>query len=518
MFRLKKIRFFFFNLFLLLGCSLSLGFSNLFSTDLPSEQEFVLDLNEIKRGDILQSRTRVGGDEMIYFNLEVLSVSYNSSAKNSTILAEIRHPYFRENGVLSGMSGSPVYFEDRLVGAIAFTSSFLKKPIVGITHIKTMLTIFDASASLKKNESQSLEKIATPISIDSKIKLQTEQIKNVLNLDNAKISFFSNSFAGSGGSEKEKIPIKEISTEKKVTSSLDESDSENPSGLVPGDLIGVNLVRGDINISAYGTVTYIKGDKLLAFGHPMNHTGISSLSMYKAFTDAVVPLQTVSYKVGSLVEEIGIINQDRASGIAGIVGEKARYVPVTISLETPINNELINFEVIDDESVFIGLTSYLVGSSYLQFEDRSQPLLVETDLTIETDYKDKKVDIKNQNVFLNTVTGLGAIQSSLATVLNNFRQNRFEELAFKKINFSLKVKNDIDYLFIKEAETFNEVFSAGQEVDVILHLERYRKAEIKKTIKFKLPQDLTPGEYRIFISSESERNINEFLSPQLSLA
>ncbi len=455
--------------------------------------EFVLNINEIKRGALLTSKTRIGGNEMLDFELQVLSVIRNSGAKSSAILAEIKHPYFQENGVLSGMSGSPVYFNERLVGAIAFTSSFLKKPIVGITHIKDMLTILDFPEEapqrllVKKNifPAKSLVPIKTPLTVNSSFEIDLSQITDLLKISNPVFSF--------GGGFKS-LPAK--------------SEAAN---MVPGDLIGVNLARGDINISIYGTLTYRDENRILAFGHPIGQLGKSKLALYQAFTDAVVPLQTVSYKVGSLMEEIGTINQDRHSGISGVIGEKSTYVPVKITMKTPSYEEKINFEIINDENYFIPLSSALIFQSYFQFEDFGESILLDSELNIKTDFNKRNININNQSTFVNAISGLGEISNFLTRILFELQENPYEKVNIEAIDLNLTIQNDLKYLTVGEVESFEKTFQPGDIVPMEFFLKRYRQKPLKQVVGFKLPKTLKEGEYQINVSSETTRFWNEFV-------
>ncbi len=462
-----------------------------------STKDFVLDLNEIKRGMILKSNTRIGGNEMLYYNLKVLAVLKNEvAAKVSHVLAEIEHPYFEENGVLAGMSGSPVYLEGRLVGAIAYTFSFQKKPLVRITHIKDMLNITENSDAINNQAETTLKynpnftAIKMPLVINSKLDIDLAKIADLLNVEQRIIGI-----SGSGGGE----------------ASADFKNSE----IVPGDLVGVNLVKGDISISSYGTVTYKDKNTILAFGHAFSQLGESHLSLYKAYTDAVVPLQQVSFKVGSLVKEVGMIVEDRLSGILGVVGPKADYLPVKISLKTPRNDEEINFEVVRDKNYLAPITSSLVGSIFSRFEDNRSPLLVDLDLEIATDYFDKKIAIKDKSNFLNTGQGINYFYNLLNNVLFTLQENQIQEVHVKNISLNLEVENTLNYLFISEIENFKESYYPGEIVSIKVLFNQPRKKPLVETFEIKLPDNLLPGQYRINVSSEVDRFWNEIAFSQM---
>jgi hypothetical protein len=313
-------------------------------------------LSEVRRGQQGVAYTVFEGTKPEPMALEILGVLHNAiGPREDMILARLEGTKPEYTGVVAGMSGSPVYIDGRLVGALAFRiGQFSKEPICGITPIRQMIGVEDAdgvpeaeiagggleetafvkSASLAASSSGSASPLMQP--------MDTPLVFNgfnpeALQLWKAHAPAGLMPVAGVGGSA---------------------SEEKQPDPLVPGSAVSAVLVRGDLDIAATCTVTYVDPKRMLACGHPITQFGPVSMPMTKADVVATLPSPMDSFKIINTTETIGSITQDRQTAIMGEFGKAARMIPVTLHVtgepagqgEKGAENTL-HFEVIDQPQV-----------------------------------------------------------------------------------------------------------------------------------------------------------------------
>ncbi|BBM88404.1 hypothetical protein COTS27_00083 [Spirochaetota bacterium] len=552
--------------------------------------------DDFKRGATLTGRTRMGDNRMVDFKLTVLSIVKNATPATDSILAIIEDELFEKTGVLAGMSGSPVYYEDKLVGAIAYTVAFLKKPIVGITPITAMYEIVDYekqsqtlqnsrnkdgvyndslrlpgydftdfakklqfsnnlhaldtdaivktlipeahhfeavqipswfSKSPKSAESQAQQQfnnftsqsstilqnsrtkagmmpIAMPLAVSGQFYLSDHELSMVTGMQNTLLTL------GGGGGET-------VSRSKSRPSNLGQySAAESPAGddlatppadkgfnaIIPGDLIGVNLVRGSINISAFGTVTYVGDDYLLAFGHPMNLLGTTEISLYTGFVDAVVPRLDFSYKVGRLLKEVGTIKQDRYPGILGVRGHKVPRLPVTIRLETPLIKKELDFEVIQTRPFVQQFTTLLFLNSFVQFEGLGGKTAFSYRLVLENMNGDS-LELDRRLLYGSVNANIASLAKYLNLLLQTVIDNAFAETPLKSIVMEITSEDQDRFSVLDYVSYSKQPYRAGATVPFTLGYTRFQGGAYQKKFDYTLPANLEAGYYTVNIANEA---------------
>jgi len=291
-------------------------------------------INKIKEGMILNGKTTLKGNELSEFKIKISGIIENIYPGKSYIIGEILGDYYKDIGVLSGMSGSPVYYENKIVGAVAFSFTFAKKPVAGITPFKDMLET-EKSFSSEINISISLKSSDFKERIIDKLK----KILNSKSLNNSlftyKIPFHASGFTCSmidkicndfSGFNLKAVPSG--SNQIKIPSSLDIPEVE----LVDGDPINVHLAIGDFDISASGTVTHVKGEDFYAFGHPFLNIGKIEYPVSKAKIIDVVPSYENSFRLSNSLKYVGKITEDRNSGLKGKLSSFPDLVPLNVQI------------------------------------------------------------------------------------------------------------------------------------------------------------------------------------------
>ena len=452
----------------------------------------LIEARKLKRDMILVGKTRMAGNKMIEFKLKILSVLLGSSPGEDSILAEIDNDLIRETGVLAGMSGSPVYYNNKLVGSVAYTSSFMKKPIVGITPIKNMLRLINYSFKEKKTDYLSsknlhgMEPINTSIAISGGFYLNKQFFKKILGYSSGVL------VTPQGVSDPLKSKTKLQNSEDSVESKIK---------LKAGDACSINYVRGDLNISALGTVTYVSNDFILAMGHPLNLAGKVKLPLHKSYIDAVVPRLNLSYKISSLGEEVGVVLEDRSTAILGKIGEKAPRIPLKVTLKSPLQKKHFSYEITADKNQFASMATVVLLNSFTHYENLYEDSSLFYTIKLHTDYKDKVITLKDMASSLSSENTLQSLSAFFRLVLDYLSQNRFLEINIKKIEVSLESKQSIYYSLINNLQSDKQVYHPGETIYLKAQLAPYKRKNYWKNLSIKIPKKTKEGYYKIYISS-----------------
>jgi len=331
----------------------------------------IFPISELKEGMHGTARTVFHGSVPEEFNVEILGVLPNwIGPKQDLIVGKLSGANAERTFVFAGMSGSPVYIDGRLVGAISYSFPFAKEPICGITPFEQMVSAVEKApapimassepktfsfAELLSNTWQpelstqaTNAPLASGFSADSRLMaIAGQTFKQIATpvtfsgLSQKTLDRFSQQFMAAGI-----LPVAASAGNSGSTA----LKPATPDTLLGGDSVVVHLARGDILIAAAGTVTLRDGEKIYAFGHPFFSLGTTSLPMSESHVVTVVPNANNSFKLAVPDSTVGSMTQDRATGIYGMLGEAPRMLPVKIKLTTSRGrSEEINFEAAMDQ-------------------------------------------------------------------------------------------------------------------------------------------------------------------------
>jgi hypothetical protein len=361
-------------------------------------------VSEIRRGQVAEGVTRMDGGERVTFKAHIIGVLDGVvGPKRQVILARLEGAGLEQTGVIAGMSGSPVYIDGRLVGAVAYSmGQFPKAPIAGITPIAEMDDATSAGATsaprtvaafpldtaltadalrdaflasmpgragvavsssalhglgLEVSSSPILRPIATPLAMSG----FSTPIGAWL-ADTMGAAGFAPVSAGGSGMSAGSMSM--------VQGEAGEAAPGDTAPLQPGDAVGVSLVSGDLSLGATGTVTSVEGTRVLAFGHPFFNLGPTQLPMTRAHVLTVIPSLLNSIKLAQLGEVMGVMEQDRATAIAGTLGVRPRTIPLTVAMRANGGTSRpFAFEVAEDQ-LFSPLIVFAAVANVLQSYQR----------------------------------------------------------------------------------------------------------------------------------------------------
>ena len=265
-----------------------------------------LPIRDIRPGMHGTGKTVFAGNIISDFDVEILGVLENVGPKQSLILGKFSGGPLEHTGVMQGMSGSPVYIGGKLIGAVALGFPYSKDPIAGIRPIEEMIAAGQMPG--KPVVPAGMSEIATPIAFggftSKTLEAYAAQLKP--------FGFEPKQGLGVGGSLTETMG--------------------KPADLHPGSMISVQLMSGDLNVGADGTLTYIDGTHVYGFGHRFLGTGPTDLPFARSEVLALVPNLNSSFKISAAKELMGVIQQDRNTAITGELGKRANLMPIEISV------------------------------------------------------------------------------------------------------------------------------------------------------------------------------------------
>jgi hypothetical protein len=334
-------------------------------------------LAQVHRGLIGTAWTVFEGSKPESMEVEILGILRGARGPgHDMILARLRGAKPEYTGVVAGMSGSPVYIGNKLLGSLSYRiGQFSKEPIAGITPIEQMMEVRNIPIDAATTERAALDKpeltangmtfqaMDTPLVMSG---FRPEAIR-LWQQKMAGTGLEMVAAGGVGGSSKpDDMDAKPGSTA---------ASAEAIAGMEPGSAVSAELVRGDLEISATCTVTYIDPKQLLACGHPVMQAGPVSLPMTTADVVATLASPLNAFKIINTGDTIGAFTQDRDAGIRGVLGAKAHMIPVHIAIreiggatkESPKDRKL-NFEVLDlpsltPQALMVALYSSLLESN-----------------------------------------------------------------------------------------------------------------------------------------------------------
>jgi len=478
-----------------------------FTFGLNAEDSFsILPVSQIKAGMKGKGKSVFMGSKIEEFDVEILGVLHNFQPKRNLILAKLKNSILDEAGVIQGMSGSPVYVDGKLIGAVAYSyGTFTKEAIAGITPIAEMLAISEGDIS--KSSFSPRIPIKKHLTLEELFEINKEffqarsagadegQIFKPLSIPLVFSGFSSPVFekAKTFFSKLGFIPLRAGSS----AQSLDEVSPPDMT-LQEGAPVGVQLISGDMNMSAVGTVTYVDGSRILAFGHPLYNLGAVDYAMTKAKVIAVIPSLSTSVKVAVTDIIVGRFSQDRTSGVLGELGKMPQFIPINFKMLNA-KGKIRDFKVkISNDKILTPALVNLAVTNIMSIEERSLG-----DLTIELNgnvYLDNGMSIHLEDLFSGTlnssIVNLSSLVSAVVFFLTN---NEFEELAIHRIDLNFRVAEEVRFSYLEKVWLDKYDVSPGEKIQIKIYSRNFRGESMLKEVSLAAPHLQSGSEFYIVI-------------------
>jgi hypothetical protein len=473
-------------------------------------------VDDLRAGMVGVGRTVFEGDRLDEFKVHILGVLRNViGPRRNLILARLEGGPLANTGVIAGMSGSPVYIDGRLVGAVSYSlGAFSKEPIAGITPIGEMI------------EAATLPTPRRQARVDLKMPLTPENLRDSLRQAFSWARPFAESsgdvslLGGQGFNPGIGTMLRPIATPLSIggfdattieplanafrdqgfvpvmAGAAEQGAGSSKEPLRPGDPVGVALMSGDLSLGATGTVTHVEGNTVYGFGHPFYNLGPTQFPMTRAYVHTLIPSLFSSMKIASTGEVIGTVQQDRFTTIAGTLGKGPALIPITLSLTSDRGiNKTFALNVVNDQ-MFTPLLTYLsivntLGSYERQYGAAS--FVVRGSATIK-----KYGDVSFEDLFTGEQPSVGAAAYVVAPI-NFLLRNAFEDVEIEGLKLEIESTEQPRMATLERAWIDSVRPKAGSTVPLKVLLRTYRGEEITRTLAVDIPSNAR-GSVQIMVS------------------
>ena len=470
------------------------------ASDLPLKTK-ILPLDQIHAGMRGVAYTVFQGTTPESMEVEVLGVLRDvNGPKGDVILVRLHGSKVEYTGVVAGMSGSPVYIDGKLVGALAFRiGEFSKEPIAGVTPIQEMLEISELDRS-KPNDIQPASARAPQVTTKTAspgVASAPAGYKDYLTPIDTPLVFtgFSRQAFQRFGPQFQAAGIVPVMGAGSVT-----PGEKQPEPLVPGSSISAVLVRGDMNIAATCTVTYLDASHLLACGHPLMQFGNVDLPMDKAEVLATLPSPANAFKIVNTTEQVGAFVQDRHNGILGVFNKQPQMIPVTLSIHGVTRPKTFHYQVLDNSKLTPLAMMATVFSALQGVNEYGEDTTYHLDGRIQVNgYPD--VDLRDMFAPGDGGQPTGVqVALSLGDRFSRIFDNSYEIPNIRGVDLSFELVNDRRSARLESARTDVSEARPGDEVMVETVLRPYRGERIVRRIPIRVPTSASKGTLRILVS------------------
>ena len=448
----------------------------------------VMASSELRRGMSGFGLTTFQGTEIDTFQVEILGVLKGAlGPRMDMILARLSGGPLEYTGLIRGMSGSPVYIDGRLIGAIAYGWYFSKDPIGGITPIAHMLEV-------------ATREHPTPSQYGKALKLDEETTRLLGGGGVSTLVPLGVPIAVAGFSPKGRQVLRDALDAPGIQL-LDSPagqvlpDQEAP--FAPGASLAVQLIRGDYSAAAIGTLTWVGNGRFVGFGHPLFLLGATNLPATGAYIHQVIPIQTASFKLGTPAGAMGAVHQDRLPAIAGTLGATPDMLPVQVALRSAAGDHDFRCEVLRHPE----LSAVFVRSVLLNSLEATEKLFGDATLRVRSHIAlaDGRT-VEREQVYSSGVAGLSAVIDAVQPV-NVLLSNPFTGLALDSLHFELEIGESLAQARITGLRLSPPDPKVGQRVSLQATLQPYRAEPVTEHIELDLPVHLEPGPFVVRIGS-----------------
>lgn len=468
----------------------------------------IFPLRDVRPGLVATGRTVFEGARVEEFRVDILGVLENIGPKQSIILARLSGGPLERTGVLQGMSGSPVYYDGKLMGAVALSFPFSKEPIAGIRPIEEMLLAAGTSPTPPR-----AERPGNPFDLASLLPAPAQYDLGPTRLTEIATPFWMTGFTRAAFQHFAPIlraaglePVQGLSAGQGPG-----AGQSAPAPPAPGSMISVQLITGDLAAGADGTVTHVDGNTVYAFGHRFLSTGDSEMPFARAEVMTLLASQNSSFKISATREHLGVINQDRSAAITGTLGAQATMTPVSIRVASrtgAAREHTYRMNVVRDRL----LTPLLLQMAVFSAIDATERTigLATLDVKARIDLADGLPSIPFQNVYTAELAAPQMAAGALAAPVSALMQSGFDRLKVSGIHLDIEVANEKRQLQIENFWASKREARPGETVELTALFAGDNGREMTHSISYTIPVGAPLGPLYFTVADGAQANLAEF--------
>ncbi|MCA9804112.1 MAG: hypothetical protein KC777_19220, partial [Cyanobacteria bacterium HKST-UBA02] len=487
--------------------------------------------SEIKPGMEGYGLSVFKGSKVERFDIKVVGVMKQSLNGRDAILVRMSGKALERNNVVRGMSGSPVYIDDKLIGAISYGFDFSKDPIAGVTPIVDMLDAIAKPSDAPQGRATG--RTYGPIDLRDRTLIGDAPGSSLSNLRRSMLSSGSPEMVPlmtpvslSGFSPRAQQYLKErlgrfgLRVSQGTSGGLNEElinlDPHAADTLVPGSAVSVLLSTGDFTSAATGTVTALFGKRLLAFGHPFLGSGALDVPMGSAYVHDILPSLSVSFKLSSPMKVLGSIYADRPWSVGGELGRKSRMIPLKIRIvdEERHIEKTYNSQVLDHQDFTPDMLAGTVISALDASFQSAAPYIIKLDSSIKVQ---DGPTIKRQDQFASgeTSAGSGSILSLMPffsdpiagyvrSTASRVYSNKFRRASLESVDLDIRLKPGRNVTEIERVVVDRPVVKPGEKVVLSCLLDPFDGEKYVRNVELEIPRNAPDGDLVIGVAGGSK--------------
>jgi hypothetical protein len=470
-------------------------------------------VDDVRPGMKGYGRTVMRGTKIENFDAEVLGVLKNTSPGRDMILCRLSGLNLENTGIIQGMSGSPVYINNKLLGAVAYAWPYGKEPIAGVTPFSQMHGYVEAYERRDLVDQQQTRRVGLhkPVSVEGKqydavtVAGGFPPVADALGAsDSLWMMPLRTPLAATGFTQHSLFLLRDELKDTGLTpmqgggapARIAEEEKDTP--LQIGGPLAVAMVTGDFDLSGIGTVTHIEGNRVYGFGHPFFGVGGCDFPLMTGYIHTIYPRLSTSFKMGSPLKTVGVINADVSTCIAGWLGRKPDMMPMRMTLvrEPGGSHKTFNVEIARQRSLQNSLISTVLANSVDMEGELPEELTAELQARIEVEGHEP---IILKDTFSGSSYSGGrapqALYSQVTTLVGILNFNSYKPLRIQKIECDTTILPGRRTADIESVELDSEVYEPGDTVKATVFVRPYRGAPQRLPVTLKLPADLPEGHY-----------------------
>lgn len=502
--------------------SAGVGLAGLLSPLSPNVQatpktESYWQVDDIRPGMKGQGRTVMKGTRIDHFDAEVIGVLKNTSPGRDMVLCRLAGLDLDKTGVIAGMSGSPIYIQGKLLGAVAYAWPYGKEPIAGITPFCQMASYVAAYERRDLAEKNNLKRIGLgkPLRIEGKdydTVTVSEDYDNPqpaaadglwltpLRTPLAASGFTAHSLKILGNQLKQSgmVPMQGGAVSSKII------QAERDVQMLPGGALSVALVLGDFDLSGIGTVTHVEGKRVYGWGHPFFGLGSCEFPLMTGYVHTIYPRVSLSFKMGSPIKTVGIINADVSTCIAGWLDRQPDMMPVRMTvIRSPEQSKTFNVQVVRQRSMIAPLVQTVLTNSVDMEGDLPEEMTAHLKATIE-------VEGRPPLIIHDTFSGSSysggrapqAIFSQVANVVSQLTFHSYTPVRINRIDCTTQIEAGRRTAEIDAVEVEADTYSPGETLKAVVFLRPFKGLRQRVPVTLELPADLPEGNYTATVGDD----------------
>jgi SpoIVB peptidase S55 len=492
------------------------------------------DVRDIRPGMKGVGKTVMVGTKLEEFGAEVLGVMRDVSPGRDMVLCRLTGCNLEHAGIIQGMSGSPIYIDGKLLGAVAFAWEFAKDPIAGVTPFSQMLQYVRSNERRIAAESKGLEKGEKYHAAALPILPLIEGLGAEAPAESLGLSFAPQavSAGGMGGMTPIVTPLAASGFTPRALSLLNDRlrplgmattagggapdqivKEEGDRPLKPGSPLSIAMVTGDFDLSGIGTVTHVEGDRVYGFGHPMFSLGACEFPMMTGYIHTVYPRASVSMKMGSPLKVVGVIDTDVSTSVAGRIGPKPDMLPLSVRVKSGrfADAHLYHVEMVREPTLLPNLVMSVLTNAIDTEGNLPEELTVQLTATLRLKGLDPiSVSDTFSGPRYTGPMGAAALFSPLASLVNILVKNSMAPVRIEAIDCDVQIEPGRRVAQIESVRLLSDVVEPGRELKAFVTLKPYKGERETVEVAIPIPADFPEGPGEAFFCDAANSVRREF--------